>query len=173
MKHAQPAAVRSNRERYLTFLLGNRSYAMPVSAVREILRFTALTTVPMTPDFVRGVIHVRGAVLPIMDLSLRLGLPATVPGKRTCAVLLDVFEGGQAVSIAVLVDVVQAITQFDSADLMPRGDRGGQARIPHAFVRGFHDNGSVVTTVLEPASIFSPAELIELLGHASFSNAPT
>lgn len=170
MGHGQPVLGSAGLERYLTFLLSGRRYAMPIDAVREVLRFTSLTTVPLTPDFVRGVMHVRGAVLPVMDLSLRLGMQVTVASKRTCAVLLDVAGGGQAVTIAALVDVVQAIAHFDAAELTPASSGEGLS-IPPEFVRGLHDDGNVVTIVLEPTRIFSPAELIELLGNAGFSRS--
>lgn len=96
----QSTAGQTGHGQYLTFRLGAERFAIPTGAIREIIRLPALTGVPLMPAFLRGVINVRGTVLPVMDLSLRLGLAATVFTKRTCVVILELPGVGVAARLA-------------------------------------------------------------------------
>ncbi|MEO7336366.1 MAG: chemotaxis protein CheW, partial [Caldimonas sp.] len=94
---------------YLTFTLGEEVFAMDIRTVREIIQYGPMTTVPLMPDFVRGVINLRGAVVPVIDLQARFGRPAAHVGKKTCIVIFDALRNGERVELGLLVDAVSEV----------------------------------------------------------------
>src|SRR5450830_6748 len=80
------------QRQFLTFVLADDVFAMPIENIREIIEFVGLTEVPLMPNFLRGVINLRGAVVPGIDLSVRFGRPLSVVGKRTCIVIMEVMQ---------------------------------------------------------------------------------
>lgn len=145
---------------------------MPSCAIREIIRLPALTGVPLMPDFLRGVINVRGTVLPVMDLSLRLGLAATVFTKRTCVAILELPRGRRDGTIGVLVDAVHTVLSLDASHI--------QALTPvHPRIRSEFILGTVAQdggmTVLDSQTVFDLEALAAAIGRPSaerFSLAP-
>ena len=133
---------------YLTFTLQGDAYALDIFHVTEILEQRPLTVVPMTPDFIRGVINLRGRAVPVIDLSLRFGHPETVIGKRTSIVIVTINEAvgaDEPVSqqIGVLVDAVNKVVTFSPDDIEPAPAFGagiradyisGMAKREHSFV---------------------------------------
>src|ERR1700759_2700267 len=89
---------------YLTFNLGSEVFAIGILAIKEIIEYSALTTVPMMPPYVRGVINLRGAVVPVLDLSVRFGKPASPVSKRTCIVIIEITTAGERQDVGVVVD---------------------------------------------------------------------
>jgi purine-binding chemotaxis protein CheW len=136
----------------LTFTLKGDAYALDIFHVTEILEQRPLTIVPMTPDFIRGVINLRGRAVPVIDLSLRFGHAETAIGKRTSIVIVTINEtvggpvdGGEPVSqqIGVLVDAVNKVVTFSPGDIEPAPAFGagiradyisGMAKRDHSFV---------------------------------------
>src|SRR3569833_2629189 len=98
---AAPAPARggAQAEQYLTFLLGGEVYAMGILSIKEILEYQPVTTVPMTPGYVRGVINLRGAVVPVLDLSVRFGKPSSPVTRRTCIEIIEIDAGGERFDI--------------------------------------------------------------------------
>ncbi|NYT24800.1 purine-binding chemotaxis protein CheW [Alcaligenaceae bacterium] len=163
-KGAPPAAGHAGPGQYLTFLLAAERFAMPTGPIREIVGFSSLTEVPLMPDFLRGVINVRGAVVPVMDLSLRLGLDATVFGKRTCVVILDLRHRKKIWSVGALVDAAHAVATLDAS----RFDQPAVAhpRIPPEFIHGTLELDGRPVISLDIQRIFEAEELVELVGGA-------
>ena len=111
--------------KYLTFALGRESYGVPVLAVREIIRLCPITPVATMPPHVRGVINLRGKVIPLVDLRLRFGLPAAEEHDRTCIVVAQVpAAAGGTRPYGVIVDGVEEVAQFTAADIEPTPDFG-------------------------------------------------
>jgi purine-binding chemotaxis protein CheW len=104
---------------YLTFFVHGEEYAVEVLRVREVIGALPLTRVPTTPPSIRGVVNLRGAVVPVVDLGLRFGLDQLVMTKRTCIVLVDVAEGGVTTGLGLLVDHVNQVLDLDEPDVMP------------------------------------------------------
>lgn len=103
---------------YLTFQLGSEMFAIGILAIKEIIEYGAPTPVPMMPPMVRGVINLRGAVVPVMDLQARFGQPSATVGKRTCIVIVEVHNGSQERRvIGVLVDAVNEVIDIGAADI--------------------------------------------------------
>ena len=113
--------------KYLTFALGGESYAIPVLKVREIIRLTSITTVPQMPDYIRGVINLRGKIIPVMDLRLRFGFAAAASAEQNCIVVVQVKNpAGQATAMGLVVDAVEEVAQFAAADIEETPDFGTQ-----------------------------------------------
>lgn len=91
----EPALGNTQHPQYLTFVVGDEEYAVGVLRVREIIQYHAVTRVPRTPAWVRGVINLRGSVVPVVDLAVKFGLPAAAPGRCTCIVLVEVQMGDE------------------------------------------------------------------------------
>jgi purine-binding chemotaxis protein CheW len=96
----QPQQEELPTRQFLTFLLGQEMFAMPIEEIREIIEFSHLTEVPLVPNFLRGVINLRGAVVPVIDLSVRFGRAATPVAKRTCIVILELEHEEQMLLLA-------------------------------------------------------------------------
>jgi len=119
---------------YLTFMLGGEAFGIGIMAVKEIIEFGGITEVPMMPESIRGVINLRGAVVPVMDLAARFGRPQTVSGKRTCIVIVELAgEDGHQLT-GVVVDAVSAVLDIPAADVEPAPSFG--TRIRGDFIAG-------------------------------------
>ena len=128
---------------YLAFRLAGEVYAVDILRIREIIEYTVPTAVPMMPPTVRGVINLRGAVVPVIDLAVRFGLAATGVGKRTCIVIVEVEHAGALHVLGLMVDGVNAVLEIDGAAVEPPPSFGthanaefieGMARVDGRFV---------------------------------------
>lgn len=125
--NAAPAAKKTKAipGKYLTFVLGHEAYGMPVLKVREIIRMCELTAVPDMPDFVKGVINLRGRIIPAMDLRLKFRLGGVENTDHTCIVVSDVFlKGEHLVQMGLIVDSVEEVVTIAQADIEPTPDFG-------------------------------------------------
>lgn len=109
--------------KYLTFRLGSESYAIRVTQVREIIRYTAVTSVPTMPSHIKGVINLRGRIILVMDLRLKLGIEAHPDDGQTCIVVVQL--GGGAKPIGVIVDAVEEVASISASDAEPAPEFGG------------------------------------------------
>ena len=94
---------------YLMFMLGDEVFAIDIRCVREIIQYGSITRVPMMPDFVRGVINLRGAVVPVIDLKARFGWKTADVGKKTCVIIFDISRNGEKAELGVMVDAVSEV----------------------------------------------------------------
>jgi purine-binding chemotaxis protein CheW len=134
--------------KYLTFVLGPESYGVPVLAVREIIRLCPITPVATMPPHVRGVINLRGKVIPLVDLRLRFGLPATEEHDRTCIVVAQVAAAaGGTRPYGVIVDGVEEVATFTAADIEPAPDFGGV--VDARFITGMAKGASGVKVLVD------------------------
>lgn len=121
------ASPRTLAGKYLTFVLGGESYAIPVLKVREIIRLTSITLVPQMPAFIRGVINLRGKIIPVMDLRRRFGLAEATAIEQNCIVVVQVKTAiGHATVMGLVVDAVEEVAQFTAGDLEETPDFGSQ-----------------------------------------------
>ena len=125
---AQAAPV--EQKQYLTFMLGGEMFSIGILCIREIIWYSNLTEVPMMPACIRGVINLRGAVVPVMDLSNRFGKPATPVTKSTCIIIVEVQtqNEGETQSMGVVVDSVQAVLEIAASDIAPPPSFGAKIR---------------------------------------------
>lgn len=132
--HSVNTAPTAESAQYLTFMLGGESFGIGIMAVKEIIEFGSVTEVPMMPDSIRGVINLRGAVVPVMDLAARFGRAQSVPGKRTCIVIVELATGDGPQVTGVVVDAVSAVLDIAAADIEPAPAFG--TRIRSDFIGG-------------------------------------
>lgn len=149
---------------YLTFMLGGETFAIGILAIKEIIEYHALTTVPMMPECVRGVINLRGAVVPVMDLQARFGRPSSPVSKRTCIVIVEVQSMGEGGSesqvIGVLVDMVNEVIEIGPEDVEPAPAFG--ARIRTDFMQGMGRVKGRFVILLAMNQVFSLDDIARL-----------
>lgn len=104
---------------YLTFTLGDDVFAMDIRTVREIIQHAAMTVVPLMPEFVRGVINLRGSVVPVIDLQSRFGRAVAQVGKKTCIVIFDASTEGEKLELGLMVDAVSEVIEIRQSDIEP------------------------------------------------------
>lgn len=135
MKNAVPTpAASADPAQYLTFSLGGEMYAIAILGIKEIIEYHGLTEVPMMPPCVRGVINLRGAVVPVMDPLARFGKPSSAPTKRTCTVIVELRNGEDSQVVGMVVDAVSEVLDIAAADIEPPPAFG--ARIRSDFIQG-------------------------------------
>lgn len=132
---AAPALAGLAPAQYLTFLLGSETFAIGILAIKEIIEYQGVTPVPMMPPAVRGVLNLRGAVVPVMDLQARFGRPSSPIGKKTCVVIVEIAGAGDERHVlGVMVDAVNEVLDIAPADIEPPPAFG--SRIRADFVQG-------------------------------------
>jgi purine-binding chemotaxis protein CheW len=157
------AAALDQVQQFLRLSLGSDPYAVRIDSVREILEVAQLTPLPLMPAFVRGVMNLRGAVVPVIDLAARLGLPATVLARRSCVVMVDVrpAQDQPAYTIGVLVDAVYEVFSASAAEQEAPPRLG--TRIDPAFIRSMVRLRGLPTPELQLTTILDPTVLAELI----------
>jgi len=116
------------QQQYLTFMLSGETYAISILRIKEIIQYGQLTEVPRMPDFIRGVINLRGAVVPVIDLSARFGKQSTEVGRRNCIIIIEVKTGEETQSVGVMVDAVNAVLEIPSGEIEPAPSFGTNIR---------------------------------------------
>ena len=120
--------------KFLTFTLGNEEYGVPVLKVREIIKVMDITQVPQVPDYVLGVINLRGPVIPVIDLRRKFGFAATEHTERTCIIVVDVDLSSMCVMMGVVVDTVSEVLNVTEAEIEQTPEFGG--RVTTAYLLG-------------------------------------
>jgi purine-binding chemotaxis protein CheW len=147
---------------YLVFELGSGAFAVEVAKVREILDYTTITKVPGAPEFVRGVIKVRGRVVPVADLGRKFGLTATEESIDTCILVLEVACAGKTIMLGVLADSVEEVIEFTSEQI-ETGSHGGTG-IHAGFIKGIAQRDEQVLMLLDIDRVFTSDELATVRG---------
>lgn len=142
---------------YLAFRLAGEVYAIDILRIREIIEYNPPTAVPMMPPAVRGVINLRGAVVPVIDLAVRFGLPATGVGKRTCFVIVEVAYAGAIHVLGLMVDGVNAVLEIGTEDIEPPPSFGTRANAE--FIEGMARVDGRFVILLDIARVLSIEEM--------------
>jgi purine-binding chemotaxis protein CheW len=158
------AAARPVEEptQYLTFMLGGEVLAIGILAIKEIIEYHGITAVPMMPEFIRGVINLRGAVVPVIDLAARFGRSRAVVTKRSCIVIVEVEAEGERKDVGVIVDAVNAVLDIPPADVEAAPVFG--ARIRTDFIQGMGKVGGKFVILLNVNRVLSFDEISALTG---------
>ena len=147
---------------YLTFQLSEEVFALDVSHVREILEFTTVTKVPRTPDYMRGVINLRGSVVPVLDMRLKFGMSMTEKTVNTCIIVVEVSFEGEATIIGALVDSVQEVFELEPDQIEPAPKIGTQLKTE--FIKGMGKKDDRFIIMLDIDKVFSSEELSMVQG---------
>jgi purine-binding chemotaxis protein CheW len=145
--------------KYLTFALADEEYGLPVLKVREIIKMMEITQVPKVPPHVKGVINLRGKVIPIVDLRLKFGFPPQEATERTCIIVVDAALNGGRSSLGFVVDGVSEVMNITAEEIEPTPDFGEQVNT--AYLRGIAKRGSHVKMLLDLDRVLSSAPVLE------------
>jgi purine-binding chemotaxis protein CheW len=154
-RNGHGSAVR--REKYLTFNLAGEQYGLEILKVREIIGLMDITTVPQTPDFVRGVINLRGKVIPIIDLRTKFGIEAAEDTEQTCIIVVDFMEDQNLIQMGTIVDSVSEVLDInvDDIDDPPRFN----AAVSTSFIKGIAKTKDGVKILLKIEDILTTDEI--------------
>jgi len=146
-------------KQYLTFMLGGEMFSINILCIKEIIWYANLTEVPMMPECIRGVINLRGAVVPVMDLSSRFGKPSTPVTKSTCIVIIEVQTQteGERQNMGLVVDSVQAVLEIAPSEIEPAPSFG--AKIRSDFIEGIAKVGGKFVILLNVNRVLSMEEI--------------
>jgi purine-binding chemotaxis protein CheW len=155
---------------YLTFHLASEEYAIGILRVKEIIPYGALTKVPQTPPAIRGVINLRGSVVPVVDLALKFGLAASSVTTRTCIVIVEVKLDGEQTTMGIMADSVSQVIAFSTDDILPAPPFG--TRVSMNFLIGMGKAGSKFVLILDIDKVLSAAELDSLAPQSTLVTSP-
>ena len=159
-------------QQYLTFSVASEIYGIAISSIKEIIEYRAPTDVPMMPGFMRGVINLRGRVVPVIDLSVRFGRAKSENTRRTCIVIVEIHQEELQHDIGVVVDAVSAVLEIADADIEPAPAFGAKLRAD--FINGMGKMGEKFVIILDIDCVLSVQELAQLGGanRGGDNNAP-
>ncbi len=149
-----------DEQQYLTFSLGGESYAASISQIKEIIQYGELTEVPRMPDFIRGVINLRGSVVPVIDLSARFGKHATIVGRRNCIIIVEVAVDSGTQNVGVMVDAVNAVLEIPANEIEPAPTFG--ANIHTEFIAGMGKIDGKFVIILSIQNVLSMDDMTAL-----------
>jgi len=156
------ALVAERKMQYLAFGLGGEAFAMEISYVKEVIQYGELTEVPLMPRFIRGVINLRGAMVPVVDLSVRFGRPPTEVARRSCVVILEVPRAEGHVVVGVIVENVSEVLELAPSEIEPAPSFGGEIR--SEFLSGVGKIGTRFVILLDVNHVLTTDELTALSG---------
>ena len=142
---------------YLTFGLGEEEFALEITKVREVMDYTTITSVPRMPEFLKGVINLRGNVVPVIDLRLKLGMSATKKTIDTCIVIMEIKVDGEPIDMGALTDSVQAVVDFDPGQIEPPPRLG--TKLNTEFIQGMGKRDDKFLIILNIDKVLAGDEL--------------
>jgi purine-binding chemotaxis protein CheW len=146
-----------DQSQYLSFFIADEEFAVKILKAREILEYGTVTKVPGAPPTVRGVINLRGSVVPVVDLALKFGLPESEVTKRTCVVIVEVAHGEEKTTMGVIVDSISQVVELPQDQIEPAPDFG--TRVKLEYLLGMGRSGKKFVMVLDIDKALSPSEL--------------
>ena len=157
---ARAAAGEAQTHQYLTFMLGGEVFAIGILFIKEIIEYSSLTEVPMMPVSVRGVINLRGAVVPVTDLLVRFGKQSSAVTKRTCIVIVEVTTHGERQDVGVVVDSVDSVLDIPASEIEPPPTFGAGIRTD--FIRGMGKVNGKFVILLDVNHVLAVDEIAAL-----------
>ena len=145
---------------YLTFTLEDELFAVDVIKVREVLDYTNITKIPRTPDYMRGVINLRGSVVPVLDLRLKFGMSKTENTINTCIIVMEVVTDTETIILGALADSVQEVFELEPDQIEPTPRIG--TRFNAEFLKGMGKRDDKFLMILDIDKIFTFEELSEM-----------
>jgi purine-binding chemotaxis protein CheW len=167
-------AVIEAPQQYLTFLLGGEMFALAILNVKEIIEYGNLTEIPMMPPFIRGVINLRGSVVPVIDLTARFGGRQSEVGRRTCIVIVEMKageDGAERQDIGIIVDAVSEVLEIPKGEIEPPPSFG--AKIRADFIAGMGKVSGKFVIILSIDRVLSVDELAQLTHAGAGALAPS
>jgi purine-binding chemotaxis protein CheW len=150
-------ATDSITTQYLTFKLGEEMFALDIAKVREVLDFTTVTRVPRTPDFMRGVINLRGSVVPVVDLRCKFNMAPSESTRNTCIIISEVTVDGETTVLGALADAVQEVIDLGPDNIAPAPRIG--TKLKTEFIKGMGRHNDQFVIILDIDQVFSAGDL--------------
>ncbi|TAN69648.1 MAG: purine-binding chemotaxis protein CheW [Methylobacter sp.] len=154
-------------QQYLTFMLSGETYAASILRIKEIIQYGQVTEVPRMPGFIRGVINLRGSVVPVIDLGVRFGKPPTAVGRRNCIIIIEVAMGEETHNVGVMVDAVNAVLEIPTTEIEAAPTFG--ANIQADFIAGMGKINGKFVIILNIQQVLSMDDMAALAASASAS----
>ena len=149
-----------NVQQYLTFMIGGEEYAVSLLKVKEIIEYDTVTQVPKTPEWIRGVINLRGSVVPVIDLAVKFRQASSVVGKLTCIVITEVQCGDEAAVMGIMADSVRQVIDLRPRDIEESPAFGTRVKVD--YLLGMARSGKKFCLLLDTEKVLSTDELLEL-----------
>ena len=150
------AAIVNREGKYLTFTLASEDYGIGILKVKEIIGIMAITTVPQTPDYIKGVINLRGKVIPVIDLRLKFAMESMAHTERTCIIVVEIKGSGNHILMGILVDSVSEVLNIKSGDIEDAPNFG--SRLNTDYILGMAKTGGRVKILLDIDRVLSDSE---------------
>ncbi|AZN36394.1 chemotaxis protein CheW [Iodobacter ciconiae] len=160
-KEEHLALAQSEEKQYLTFMLNQELFAVVIHNIKEIIEYAGVTEVPLMPRFMHGVINMRGAVIPVIDLAVRFGKGSSTIGRRSCVVILEVFFSEAYHDVGVLVDSVNEVIEISASKIEPPPEFG--AKVRSEFISGIGTINDKFVIILDVNHALSLGEMVELV----------
>lgn len=145
---------------YLTFQVDNEHFALSVSNVREVLEFSEVTKVPKMPDFMKGVINLRGSVVPVIDLRVKFGITAGETTVNTSIVVTELYKDDEMLVMGLLTDSVEAVIEIPEPEILPAPKIG--TRVDNSFIRGMGKVDEDFIIILNIDKLLSGEEVVQV-----------
>lgn len=155
-------ALLERKGKYLTFALANEEYGLEILKVRGIIGYIAVTAVPQTPFYVRGVINLRGQVIPVIDLRAKFGMETAEVTEQTCIIVVEIRQGDRTFSTGIVVDCVQEVLDIAGESIEEAPQFG--AAVDTSFILGMGKSGDSVKILLDIDKVLGDAEMTGLGG---------
>ncbi len=147
----------NDSQQYVTFSLGDELFGVEVKRAREILSLTPVTKVPQTPDYLLGVINLRGHVVPVIDMRLKLGIAASEESEDTCIIVVEVIIGEEAIIVGALADAVKEVLEIHASQIEPPPKLG--TRLKTEFITGMGKVNEQFMILLDVDRIFNSEDI--------------
>ncbi len=157
MEQLEQNGEESTKDKYLTFLLGDQFFGVPIADVAQIIGMQPITTVPEFPAYAKGVISLRGSILPVIDLNLRFGRSETQYSERTCILVIDI----RAYHVGFIVDAVDEVCDIAAQDIQPPPSMGRSSTGSYIQGIGRHKHG--VTLLLDTQKVLDETTITQLI----------
>lgn len=159
-----------NSKQYVTFCLAEELFGVEVSRTREILSVVSVTSVPQTPDYMLGVINLRGQVVPVIDLRLKLGMPTQEETQDTCIIVVEVLVDDEPVVVGVMADAVREVLDIHADQIEPPPRLG--TKLKTEFIKGMGKVDEQFLILLDIDRVFNSDELAMVQDVGQMSTAP-
>ena len=153
---------------YLTFTLAEEVFAIDISQVREVLDYTTVTKVPRTPPFMRGVINLRGNVVPVVDMRVKFDMTAAETTVNTCIIIVEISVDDETTILGAMADSVQEVLELEPGQIEPPPRIG--TRLNTEFIHGMGKRGDQFIMILDIDKVFSASELAAVSGEQEVVN---
>lgn len=155
----------NSNNQYLSFQLDSEVFGLEIGRVREVLDFTSVTRVPQTPEFMRGVINLRGSVVPVMDLRLKFGMAQAESTVNTCIIITEVEIEGEITVLGALADSVQEVLELEPDQIEPAPKMGTE--LPTDFIKGMGKREEQFVILLNIDKVFSIEDIADIKSSAA------